>query len=98
MIADSVDATVYHQTKFGRVILGDALNILKRMADKSVDLIVTSPPYGLVRKKEYGNVDANRYVDWFRPFGDAFHRVLKDNGSLVIDIGGAWNAGQPTRS
>jgi len=52
----------------------------------------------LVRKKVYGNVDANEYLEWFRPFGEAFKRVLKPNGSLVIDIGGAWISGQPTRS
>ncbi|MGZ3581925.1 MAG: DNA methyltransferase [Ktedonobacterales bacterium] len=64
----------------------------------SVNLIVTSPPFGLVRKKEYGNVAADEYVDWFRPFAREFYRLLADNGSLVIDIGGAWIEGQPTRS
>lgn len=59
---------------------------------------MTSPPFGLVRKKDYGNVDADEYVDWFKPFAKAFHRVLKDSGSLVIDIGGAWNKGYPTRN
>jgi site-specific DNA-methyltransferase (cytosine-N4-specific) len=52
----------------------------------------------LVRKKDYGNVDADKYVEWFKPFGEAFKRVLKPSGSLVIDIGGAWNAGIPTRN
>jgi site-specific DNA-methyltransferase (cytosine-N4-specific) len=52
----------------------------------------------LVRKKEYGNVDAPDYVQWFRQFGELFKRVIKDSGSLVIDIGGAWVKGQPTRS
>ena len=51
-----------------------------------------------MRKKEYGNVDAAQYVDWFKPFAADFLRVLKDDGSLVIDIGGAWNKGYPTRS
>lgn len=59
---------------------------------------MTSPPFGLVRKKDYGNVDADEYVEWFKPFAEAFHRVLKPNGSLVIDIGGSWISGQPTRS
>ena len=59
---------------------------------------MTSPPFGLVRKKSYGNEDADRYCDWFRPFAEGFKRVLKDTGSLVIDIGGAWIPGQPTRS
>ncbi len=58
---------------------------------------MTSPPFGLVRKKEYGNVPADEYLDWFRPFAELFHRILKESGSLVIDIGGAWHRGQPTR-
>jgi site-specific DNA-methyltransferase (cytosine-N4-specific) len=59
---------------------------------------MTSPPFGLVRKKEYGNAEANEYVNWFKPFGHLFRKLLKDTGSLVIDIGGAWIPGQPTRS
>jgi site-specific DNA-methyltransferase (cytosine-N4-specific) len=59
---------------------------------------MTSPPFGLVRKKDYGNVDAPDYIDWFRKFGHLFKRILKENGSLVIDIGGSWVKGQPTRS
>jgi DNA modification methylase len=89
---------VYH-TSLGSVVLADCLAYLKAsVADASVDLIVTSPPFGLVRKKEYGNVDAGEYVAWFKPFGAEFKRVLKPTGSLVIDIGGAWISGQPTRS
>lgn len=84
--------------RHGKIVLGDSLDVLAGYEEGSVDLIMTSPPFGLVRKKEYGNVDALDYVDWFRPFGQAFHRVLKDSGSLVIDIGGAWNQGEPTRS
>lgn len=87
----------FHKTKHGRIMLGDALDVLRKEADSSVDLIMTSPPFGLVRKKEYGNVDADAYVDWFRPFAKEFKRVLKENGSFVLDIGGAWNKGQPTR-
>src|SRR5262245_6773456 len=85
-------------TTFGRMVCGDAVGVLRDLPAQSVDLIMTSPPFGLVRKKDYGNVDANEYVEWFRPFGAAFKRVLKDNGSLVIDIGGSWISGQPTRS
>jgi site-specific DNA-methyltransferase (cytosine-N4-specific) len=89
---------VFHETAWGQVILADSLRVLAQTASGSVDLIMTSPPFGLVRKKDYGNVDAERYVEWFKPFGTEFHRVLKDGGSLVIDIGGAWIPGQPTRS
>ena len=89
----------YRTTQFGKIFLGDSLELMRgRIGDASVDLIMTSPPFGLVRKKDYGNVDAHDYVEWFRQFGREFHRVLKDSGSLVIDIGGAWISGQPTRS
>lgn len=90
---------LFFATKLGQMFHGDALATLRsHVPDSSVDLIVTSPPFGLVRKKEYGNVPAEEYVDWFRPFGQEFYRVLKDNGSLVIDIGGSWIPGKPTRS
>jgi len=71
---------------------------MKSRKKGTVSLIMTSPPFGLVRKKDYGNIDADKYVEWFRPFAQQFRRILKDNGSLVIDIGGAWIRGQPTRS
>jgi len=89
----------YLTTRLGRIFHGNSLELLRRQVDDaSVDLIMTSPPFGLVRKKDYGNVDADEYVEWFKQFGREFHRVLKDTGSLVIDIGGAWISGQPTRS
>ena len=88
----------FHRTSLGAIVHGDSLDVLAARGDASVDLIMTSPPFGLVRKKDYGNVDADRYVEWFKPFGAVFHRVLKDNGSLVIDIGGAWNKGYPSRN
>lgn len=90
-----------HETQLGRIYCGDSLRLLRsrtKIIPGSVNLIMTSPPFGLVRKKEYGNVDAEQYVKWFAKFGKAFYNVLADNGSLVIDIGGAWIPGQPTRS
>ena len=68
------------------------------LEERSINLIMTSPPFGLVRKKDYGNADATQYLKWFKPFASQFMRILKQNGSLVIDIGGAWISGQPTRS
>lgn len=89
----------YFETKLGRIYLGDSLDVFSEVIKPhSVDLIMTSPPFGLVRKKEYGNVDADEYLEWFKPFAKAFKESLKETGSLVIDIGGAWMPGQPTRS
>jgi site-specific DNA-methyltransferase (cytosine-N4-specific) len=89
---------LFHRSKHGSIHLGDSLQYLKTCKQQGINLIMTSPPFGLVRKKQYGNVDADQYVEWFRPFAEQFRRVLKENGSLVIDIGGAWIPGQPTRS
>lgn len=88
----------YYATSYGAAFLGDSLDFLKQIASDSIDLIVTSPPFALERKKEYGNVHAEEYVPWFLKFAAQFKRVLKDTGSLVIDIGGTWIKGQPTRS
>ena len=89
----------YHTTEHGKIYNANSLDYLFGKArPKSVDLIMTSPPFGLIKKKTYGNEDADAYLEWFRPFAEGFKRVLKDRGSLVIDIGGAWKQGTPTRS
>jgi len=41
----------YYRTENGVLYCGDCLEIMKLMPDKSVDLVLTDPPYG-VRKKE----------------------------------------------
>lgn len=87
----------FHKTSYGEIILGNSLDVFHEFHESSIDLIMTSPPFGLVRKKEYGNVHADEYCDWFRPFAEQFYRTLRDTGSLVIDIGGTWNQGKPTR-
>lgn len=94
----AIPAEVY-QTQLGAIYAGDSAVLMRSvLRPHSVDLILTSPPYALVRKKAYGNPDADRYLAWFRPFAEGFVRVLKPQGSLVLDIGGAWQKGQPTRS
>jgi site-specific DNA-methyltransferase (cytosine-N4-specific) len=88
----------YFVTDLGKMVLGDSLDVLKSLANESVALVVTSPPYALIRKKEYGNCGSADYVEWLRPFGKEIHRVLARNGSFALNIGGAWEKGQPTRS
>ena len=87
-----------YATEWGEAWVGDSRKLLKHIHDESINLVVTSPPYSLLKKKEYGNEDQNDYVKWFRPFARELYRVLKPNGSLVLNIGGAWQKGQPTRS
>jgi site-specific DNA-methyltransferase (cytosine-N4-specific) len=82
----------------GRAYLGDSLTIMRQLPDDSVNLVMTSPPFGLAFKKEYGNPDSDDYVEWFLPHAREMKRVIKKDGSIVIDIGGAWKKGNPTRS
>jgi DNA modification methylase len=87
------------ETDSGAAYCGDSVAFMAtHLAPESVNLVMTSPPFGLVRKKSYGNEDATEYCNWFRPFAEEFRRVLRPDGSLVIDIGGAWTPGAPTRS
>ena len=88
----------YFSTELGEIYHADSLNVLRTMESGSVDLVMTSPPFALTRKKEYGNLRENQYLTWFRTFAAEFRRVLKDSGSLVIDIGGSWKPGAPVRS
>lgn len=92
------DRSAFYTTQFGAAYLGDSLELLDSVDEESVDLICTSPPFALLRKKAYGNVHAEQYIDWFMQFARKFVRVLKPEGSLVIDIGGTWIRGSPVRS
>lgn len=86
-------------TKRGVIYHGDSRVLMQSVLEpQSIDLIMTSPPFGLLRKKTYGNKDADQYLEWFEDFAKGFVRVLKPDGSLVIDIAGGWERGQPTRS
>ena len=85
-------------TEFGEAWVGDSRRLLKNIGDESIDLVITSPPYALVKKKEYGNESQDDYVKWFRPFAREVFRILKPSGSFVVNIGGAWQKGQPTRA
>ncbi|RMH01132.1 MAG: site-specific DNA-methyltransferase, partial [Aquificota bacterium] len=65
---------------------GDCLKVLKTFPDESVDLIFTSPPYADRRKNVYGGIHPDRYVEWFIPIADELYRILKKDGSFVLNI------------
>ena len=88
----------FYETSAGAAYLGDSRELLKALPDGSVNLAFTSPPYALHFKKAYGNVSKADYVEWFLTFAREIHRVLTDDGSFVLNIGGSWNPGEPTRS
>lgn len=72
-----LDIQLYH---------GDCKDKLKLIEDDSVDLIFTSPPYADARKNTYGGVPPNQYKDWFMPIADELFRVLKLDGTFVLNI------------
>ncbi|MFN0111998.1 MAG: DNA-methyltransferase [Blastocatellia bacterium] len=69
-----------------RLVLGDCLDVLRQLPDNAVDLIVTSPPYADSRKNTYGGIHPDKYVEWFLPIAAELRRVLKDEGSFVLNI------------
>ncbi len=68
------------------IILGDCSEELKYLEDNSIDLIVTSPPYADARKKTYGGIHPNKYVEWFLPISEQLLRVLKPSGTFILNI------------
>lgn len=87
-----------YRTARGQAYVGDSLELLARLPNNSIDLVMTSPPFALRRQKTYGNVEETEYVQWIKPFGREVFRVLKENGSFVLDLGGAYRSGIPSRS
>jgi len=88
----------YYQTDFGVAFLADSLEVMTAIPDNFVNLVITSPPYALQFKKEYGNVSKKEYVSWFLEFAKQIYRIIKDDGSFVLNVGGSYNKGFPTRS
>src|SRR5271154_1405425 len=96
--AHLIEMSPYFASRHGAAYLGNSLEMLQALPSSSVNLIVTSPPYALHFKKAYGNEHKDRYVDWFLPFAKEIRRILTDDGSFVLNIGGSYNKGTPTRS
>jgi DNA modification methylase len=87
-----------YETPFGAAYAADSRDLLAALPSGSVDLALTSPPYALHFKKEYGNVEKREYVEWFLPFAREIYRALTPEGSFILNIGGSYNRGTPTRS
>lgn len=93
-----MNLTPYYQTNLGTAYLGNSLELMKEFSDNSLNLILTSPPFALTRQKEYGNQPEQDYIDWFLQFSKEFYRLLTNDGSLIIDLGGAYLPGHPIKS
>lgn len=87
----------YYFTSYGQAYHGDSQVLLKYIPPESCNLVLTSPPFALTRRKAYDNVSAEEYIDWFIPFAREIHKILKPDGSLVLHLGGSWVPGYPVK-
>lgn len=97
-VTDLMKSEAFYTEDSGAAYHGDSRELLEELPDESINLVVTSPPFALQKKKDYGNMDAEEYNEWFMEFAEKVHRVLKPDGSFVVDIGGGWQTGEPYRS
>ena len=74
------------KTYIGTIQTADSGTFIRNIPDESVNLIVTSPPYADKRKRFYGSVHPNKYVEWFLPIAKELLRVLKQDGSFILNI------------
>jgi site-specific DNA-methyltransferase (cytosine-N4-specific) len=87
-----------YSTPLGAAYRGDSRDLLDQLENDSVDLVLTSPPFALLREKSYGNKEQAEYVQWLSTFAARVYRVLTPTGSFVLDLGGAYQRGLPVRS
>jgi site-specific DNA-methyltransferase (cytosine-N4-specific) len=91
-----------YETELGAAFFGDSLKVLKsrllRKHKGKVQLVFTSPPFPLNTKKKYGNLQGDAYIKWFAQFAPLLGGLVSDDGSIVIEIGNAWEPGRPVMS
>ncbi len=91
-----------YSTNLGSAFCADTLDLLskKRLRGQKgqVQLVFTSPPFPLNTKKRYGNYQGEQYIEWFASFAPRLSEMLTDDGSIVVEIGNAWEPGRPVMS
>lgn len=96
----STDAA--YSTSRGRLLVGKAEEVLASPAldpwRGRVQMVFTSPPFPLLRKKKYGNLSGDEYAEWLAGFARPLAELLTSDGSIVIELGNGWNPGTPTVS
>lgn len=91
-----------YRTERGICINEDCEKVIQKYLapnfEGKIQLILTSPPFPLKRAKKYGNKVGKEYLDWLCNIGNQLAPLLSQDGSIVIEIGNAWNPGEPTYS
>jgi site-specific DNA-methyltransferase (cytosine-N4-specific) len=92
----------FFNTELGKLYLSESESLLRGSVGKKlkgkVNLIMTSPPFPLNQKKSYGNKNGDTYKDWFVSLAPVFAELLAPDGSIVIEIGNAWESERPVQS
>ena len=104
MLKKNSNATIKkaYKTKMGIFYEGTVEQVLKSEKFKkyknNVNLVFTSPPFPLNRKKKYGNLQGQEYIKWFAELASLFRDYITENGSIVIELGNSWEPGKPVMS
>ena len=96
-----MDKKIAYQTNMGVMYHGKCEEIIRKYKENSgkpVNLIFTSPPFPLNRAKKYGNMTGDEYLAWLKDLASLFSSILADDGSIVIELGNAWEQGFPVQS
>lgn len=86
----------FYETPQGKAIWGKAESALGLIEENSLQLILTSPPYPLVRKKEYQGNAEREYLTWLTDLAQEWKPKLKHDGSLILNLSDCWNPKSPT--
>jgi site-specific DNA-methyltransferase (cytosine-N4-specific) len=91
-----------YRTRYGEAFQSSVEDFCKsphaKMLRGQVQLILTSPPFPLASPKKYGNQTGDQYRKWLEEIVVGLIPLLRPSGSLVIEIGNAWDRGTPTMS
>lgn len=102
MACDNALVQTAYETEWGVCFQGTAEDVLAsetaKQYQQEVDLLFTSPPFPLNRKKKYGNFQGQAYVEWLAGFASVFREMLKPQGSIVIELGNTWEPNRPVMS
>lgn len=95
-------ANIAYATQWGQMFHGRSEELLSNgslsQLEGKVNLIFTSPPFPLNRKKRYGNETGEIYISWLCAFGVLLKKMLTPDGSIVIEMGNSWEPGMPVMS
>ena len=97
-----VEVREAYATGLGRMIIGEIEDALKSPLLEpywgKVQLIFTSPPFPLNHKKAYGNRDGEEYIEWLSGLARPLKNILKEDGSIAMEMGNSWEKGEPVMS